>query len=79
MAAIEQPEIRRSRHHGAREEGSSGDRARLDDDDRRSSRAPCGVAVELLVQFAEALRQLFTLGAYFAAGHATPSSRRGTP
>jgi hypothetical protein len=44
-----------------REDGSSGHRARLGDDDRRLLRASCSVAVEVLVQFAPALPQLFTL------------------
>ena len=43
--------------------GSSGHRARLEDDDRRLMRASCRVAVEVSVQFAPALPQPFALPA----------------
>jgi hypothetical protein len=44
-----------------RGESSFGHRARLKDDDRRLVRASCSVAIEVLVQFAPALPQPFTL------------------
>jgi hypothetical protein len=46
-----------------RGEGSFGHCARLEDDDRRLLRASRSVAVEVLVEFAPALPQLFTLEA----------------
>jgi hypothetical protein len=63
-----QPSPADSRHASARRtrtraRGSLGRRARLEDDDRRFSRASCGVTVEVLVQFTPALPQAFTLAA----------------